>query len=254
MAGETARYVYAITRGVAADALTGVRGQQGGPVETVHHRGLDAVVGDVPLDTFGETGLTQNLEDLGWLEQVARAHDEVVRAVAAQGPTAPLRLATICLDDDGVRARLDEWGDELAEVLDRVTGRGEWSVKVVAPASTGPEPDQAEPTSGAEFLRRRKAQAEQREQRHTAASAVAQDVHHQLAGHAVASRLLAPQDPRLTGASGTMLLNAAYLVDLDRADAFSAVVEDLAARHPDVTVDGAGPWPPYSFAVLEQQS
>ena len=254
MVGETARYVYAITRGIAAETLAGVRGQQGGAVETVHHRDLDAVVSDVPLDSFGEDGLKQNLEDLDWLEQVARAHDEVVRAVAAHGPTAPLRLATICLDDDGVRARLDEWGDELAEVLDRVTGRGEWSVKVVAPPSSGAQQDDVEPTSGAEFLRRRKAQAEQREQRHSAASAVAEDVHHELAGHAVASRLLPPQDPRLTGAAGTMVLNAAYLVDLERADDFAASVDGLAARHPDVMVEGAGPWPPYSFAVLEQQT
>jgi hypothetical protein len=249
--GETARYLYAISRGVDVEALAGVRGLQGVPVERVSHHGLDAVVSDVPLDAFGEEGLKQNLEDLGWLEQVARAHDDVVRAVAAQGPTAPLRLATICLDDDGVRARLDEWGDDLVEVLDRVTGRGEWSVKVVAPAPDREEPE-PEPASGAEFLRQRKARSEQRAQRHSTANAVAEDVHHELAGRAVASRLLPPQDPQLTGLAGTMLLNAAYLVELDHAGDFAAAVNDLAARYPGVTVEGAGPWPPYSFAVLEQ--
>jgi hypothetical protein len=250
--GESARYVYAITRGVDAQVLADVRGLQGGPVERVSHHGLDAVVSDVPLDTFGEEGLKRNLEDLGWLEQVARAHDDVVRAVAAHGPTAPLRLATICLDDDGVRARLDEWGDDLVEVLDRVTGRGEWSVKVVAPVAPDADEPGSEPTSGAEFLRRRKARSEQRAQRHSTANAVAEEVHHELAGRAVASRLLPPQDPQLTGLTGTMLLNAAYLVDLDHAGDFAAVVDGIAARHPEVTVDGAGPWPPYSFAVLEQ--
>lgn len=252
--GETARYLYAISRGVDDEALTGIRGLEGAPVQRVSHRGLDAVVSDVALDTFGEEGLRQHLEDLRWLEDVARGHDDVVRAVAAHGPTAPLRLATICLDDDGVRARLDEWGDDLAEVLDRISGRGEWSVKVVAPPTgESAEPDPA-PTSGAEFLRRRKAQAEQREQRHSAAAAVADEVHQELTGRAVASRLLAPQDPPLTGLAGTMLLNAAYLVDLDRADDFSTAVDDLASRHPELSVDGAGPWPPYSFAVLEQPS
>jgi hypothetical protein len=225
---------------------------QGGTVEQVSHHGLDAVVSDVPLDTFGEEGLKQNLEDLGWLEQVARAHDDVVRAVAALGPTAPLRLATICLDDDGVRARLDEWGEDLVAVLDRVTGRGEWSVKVVAPVAPETGEPEPEPSSGAEFLRRRKAQSEQRAQRHSTANAVAEDVHRELAGRAVASRLLPPQDPQLTGLAGTMLLNAAYLVDLDHAGDFVAAVDDLAARHPALTVEGAGPWPPYSFAVLEQ--
>lgn len=251
--GETARYLYAISRGVDDEVLTGIRGLEGAPVQRVRHRGLDAVVSDVALDTFGEEGLKHNLEDLRWLEDVARSHDDVVRAVAAHGPTAPLRLATICLDDDGVRARLDEWGDDLADVLDRVSGRGEWSVKVVAPAAPAPA-DEPEPASGAEFLRRRKAQAEQREQRQASGAAVAEDVHQELATRAVASRLLPAQDPQLTGLAGTMLLNAAYLVDLDRADAFSATVDELAARHPELAVEGAGPWPPYSFAVLEQQS
>ena len=36
-----------------------------------------------------------------------------VQTVAQSAPTAPLRLATICLDDAGVRRRLDEWHDEL---------------------------------------------------------------------------------------------------------------------------------------------
>ena len=37
------------------------------------------------------------------------------------------------------------------------------------------------------------------------------------------------------------------------AEAFAARVDELAAAHPDVVVDRRGPWPPYSFAMLEQQ-
>ena len=49
----------------------------------------------------------------------------------AQAPTAPMRLATICLDDDGVRRAARRWHDALTDVLDRVEGRVEWSVKVL---------------------------------------------------------------------------------------------------------------------------
>ena len=49
-----------------------------------------------------------------------------------------------------------------------------------------------------------------------------------------------------------MLLNAAYLVETtDEAD-FTAAVEDLAGSGSDLQVEVRGPWPPYSFAVLEQ--
>ena len=110
-------------------------GSRGGASKWWSTAGLIAVVSDVDLVEFGEEGLRANLERLEWLEEVARGHDAVVQAVAALGPTAPLRLATICLDDGGVRRRLDEWYHALELVLDRVQGRMEWSVKAFAPHS-----------------------------------------------------------------------------------------------------------------------
>jgi hypothetical protein len=68
----------------------------------------------------------------------------------------------------------------------------------------------------------------------------------------VASRRLPPQDPRLTGHVGTMTLNGAYLVDTARAGEFADAVRAAQADHPEAGIDAAGPWPPYSFAMLEQ--
>jgi hypothetical protein len=44
-----------------------------------------------------------------------------------------------------------------------------------------------------------------------------------------------------------MVLNAAYLVADERADAFAAAVADLTARHRFVRLTLTGPWPAYSF-------
>jgi Gas vesicle synthesis protein GvpL/GvpF len=49
-----------------------------------------------------------------------------------------------------------------------------------------------------------------------------------------------------------MLLNAAYLVDRPGADRFRAEVAALAADRPPEALVLTGPWPPYSFAVLDQ--
>ena len=62
-----------------------------------------------------------------------------------------------------------------------------------------------------------------------------------------------PQDPRLSGHEGRMTLNAAYLIDVADADAFAQAVERLAAAYPEARLSTAGPWPPYSFATLEEQ-
>jgi len=257
---EQGRYLYAIARGLDPATVEGVRGLDGAPVETVDHRGLIALVSTVDLAEYGEEGLRRNLEDLTWLEKVARGHDTVIHAVAGAAVTAPLRLATICLDDDGVRARLDEWHDALETALDRVQGRAEWAVK--AYARTGPSEqapaevadDQGTPGKGAglAYLQRKKGQAHQQAQSQERAMQVAEQVHEALAARCVASRRLAPQDPRLTGHEGAMTLNGAYLVDEAEGDAFAAAVQELAETYPDAHLTLAGPWPPYSFASLDQ--
>ena len=248
---DSARYAYAVSRGLDPSALTQGAGLLGERLEVVSALGLDAVVSDVPLAEFSEDALTRNLESLSWLEKVARGHDDVVRLVTASAPTAPMRLATIFHDDAAVRDRLEEWHDAIVEVLDRVDGRAEWSVKVIAPAVDSPETDPSEPTTGAEFLRRRKAQADDRGRRTAEAGRVAEEVHALLAGTSVASRVLPSQDPQLTGLTGSMALNAAYLVERSEDERFEQRLREARTVHPDVMIEAAGPWPPYSFAVLE---
>ncbi len=253
---ETGRYMYAISRGVDPAWLAGTPGLGGGRLEVVEHRNLSAVVSDVDLEEYGEEGLRRNLEKIEWLEETARCHDAVVQAVSAHGPTAPLRLATICLDDARVRTRLDEWGVALDQVLDRVEGRKEWSVKVFAPARTveaATDSGAAPSVGGAAYLQRKKAESEARQNAEEGAARVAEEVHEALSAVSVASRRLPAQDPRLTGYQGTMVLNGAYLVDIDDGASFESLVQSLAEAHPESQVDVRGPWPPYSFAMLEQR-
>jgi hypothetical protein len=248
--------MYAIARGLDREALGATPALGGGRLEVVDHRDLGAVVSTVDLTEYGEEGLRRNLERLEWLEEVARGHDLVVQAVAAQGPTAPLRLATICLDDEAVRKRLDEWYDALEKVLDRVQGRREWSVKAFASGpGTGPadaDEDREGAAGGAAYLRRKKAQNDARLSGEERALRLADALHETLSASSAASRRLPSQDPRLTGHEGTMVLNGAYLVEVDDGDAFAERVAALRAEHPDAGIDLRGPWPPYSFAMLDQ--
>jgi hypothetical protein len=253
---EAGRYLYAVTRDIDATTVETIDGIADAPVTTVEEAGLVAVVGTVDLDEFGEAGLREHLEDLSWLERVARSHDHVVQAVAQLGPTAPLRLATICLDDDGVRERLREWHDGLHAALDRVTGRSEWSAKAyVLPQPSQAVPESAEakqtPGDGAAYLRRKQAQSLERRATEQQGVEAARAIHEALGAVSVASRLLAPQDPRLTGHEGTMTLNAAYLVPLEGQDAFLAESERQADTNSQVRLEVNGPWPPYSFATLD---
>lgn len=252
---ETGRYLYAVTRGLSPSALEGLPGLGGAGLDVVEEHGLSAVVSTVDLDEYGEEGLTRNLERLEWVEEVARRHDAVVQALAPLGPTAPLRLATICLDDDAVRRRLDEWYSALQLALDRVEGRMEWSVKGFAPERPAAPVTTAgaEELGGAEYLRRKKAQAEVRQADDEKTARTVEEVHDALARSSVASRRLPAQDPRLTGHQREMLLNGAYLVETAAEEQFTSTVQALSLAHPELGLTCGGPWPPYSFATLEQR-
>jgi hypothetical protein len=251
-------YVYAVGDAVLAESadVSSIDGIDGTPVRIVVSGGLAAVVSSVDGGRFSEEALTHSLEDLRWLEDTARAHHGVVDAVALGHPVAPVRLATVYLDDDRVRAVLDEEGDAFTAALDRVRGRTEWGVKVFAAAAAGDKPEpEPEAVSGAagpgtSYLMRRRAARDRATAGHRQAVDAAEEVHREIARLAVASRRYPPQDPRLTGRRDEMVLNAAYLVDDAGAATVRRAVENWDAS--SVRLELTGPWAPYSFATLEE--
>jgi hypothetical protein len=250
---DTAVYLYAVA--AEQPELTGVDGVSETPVRTVTHAGLVAVVGTVPLTEYGEQALRDNFEDLRWLEAAARAHHAVVAEVAHRTATAPVRLATVFRDDSRVTELLDQRRTELEAALALVSGRSEWGVKVYADApvsSASVEPEADGPNPGTTYLLRRRSQRDSREDAARRTAAQAQEIHRELASHAAAERRHPPQDPKLSGHTGEMVLNAAYLVDDRRASAFVQAAE--VRRAPGVTIETTGPWPAYSFVSLESSA
>jgi len=249
---DQGRYLFAVARGIDPSSLEDVQGLRGAALEVIEEQDLQAVVCTVDLAEFGEDQLKDNLEDLGWLEEVARCHHDVVYAVATAGAVAPMRLVTICSDDDSVRARIAGVYEALSEALSRVDGRYEWSVKVYAPREAPREPaETARPASGAAYLQRKREQAAQRRTTGDQHLQTADDIHQTLAHTVAATRVLPPQDPRLTGRADTMILNGAYLVPAEDADGFRALATRLEELHPKLDFEVKGPWPPYSFATLD---
>jgi hypothetical protein len=105
--------------------------------------------------------------------------------------------------------------------------------------------------TGTAYLQRKREASSRRQFADREAAETAQAMHLALAGRSKASRLLAPQDPQLTGRSEKMVLNGAYLLPDTEEGAFRGMVDDLRDRHQRLLLEVAGPWAPYSFAVLE---
>jgi hypothetical protein len=228
------------------------------PTTRIVQGGLAALVSAVALAEYGEAALRRNLNDLEWLERVARAHEGVLEAALTGATLVPLRLCTIFADEGSVRAMLAAREPELTAALDALTGREEWTVKLLVhrPAleraaagdALGDGPGAAA-GSGAAYMLSRRRERERRDLTARLAASLAEHVHAELRGVAVDAVLGRPQNRELSGHAGDMLLNAAYLVQGERVGELRERVRGLEATYREVgaRVELRGPLPPYNF-------
>ncbi|GAA2298807.1 GvpL/GvpF family gas vesicle protein [Streptomyces kunmingensis] len=262
------RYVYAVCGALDAPLSADLTGVGGGAPRRIEHAGLTAVVSQVPADQFSESALRRNLENLDWLADTARAHQAVIAALTSVTSPLPLRLATVFRDDDGVRAMLEEQQERLRTSLARIEDRVEWGVKVFVEEQPAQAADDAGAGagkrervsaqslgsgSGRDYLRRRRAERDGRDQVWRQAETFAQRLHDQLAQRSVETRVHPPQNPELAKSSGRNVLNGAYLVPRSESEAFVELVDATKDGGPGLRVELTGPWAAYSFSAPPEE-
>src|SRR5207237_5682658 len=102
------------------------------PAMLIEHGGLAAIASRVSLSEFGEEQLHENLNDVRWLEDKARAHEDVLDAALQLATVVPMRLCTIYSSEEQVREMLDRERALLLDALERLEGKAEWGVKLIA--------------------------------------------------------------------------------------------------------------------------
>ncbi|MFF0223808.1 GvpL/GvpF family gas vesicle protein [Streptomyces sp. NPDC004629] len=250
-------YAYAVVRSAESEriALTGVLGVADAPVGLVRSGRVAAVVSAVPRDEFSEAALKDALEDMRWLEATARAHHQVIEALAARTTVLPLRLATVYLDENRVREILHEREAAFDALLGRLADHVEWGVKVYVEAAPAPAPapeaggpaDEANP--GRAYLRSRRHQRQERQDAWRLAEDAVRRTEEQARGLAVERTRHRPQEGSLAQVPGENVANDAYLVPRQLAEEFRDRMLHAADGLPGIRVDVTGPWAPYSFTV-----
>jgi hypothetical protein len=264
-AGATGVYVYAVVAPGAAPAGL-PSGIGGAPVRVLEaeREGLRALVGDVPLDEFGDDALKRNLNDLSWVSATAVAHEAVVEAAMGEVTLVPMRMCTIFLDEEGVREMLRREAGTLNEALARLRETQEWGLKVIADrdafaaaiADESAAPGRGDPVEpggeGAGYFAALRVDRVAREEVAAALDRRTREIHESIAALSTDSRIRPPSNRELGGYEGDMVLNAAYLVPAARTDELRARAASLAERHATagLTVELTGPWPPYNFSML----
>ncbi|MET9961704.1 GvpL/GvpF family gas vesicle protein [Streptomyces sp. NPDC006326] len=264
----TLTYVYAaapLTEELR-DVSARLRGIYGSPVDFVTAASapgaddapapLAFAVSHVPRNDFNENALKNHFEDLEWLENVARAHHDVVQALSAHATVLPLRMATVYQDDDRARRALAEQQPVLAARLARLTAHTEFGVKIYlahagAPTDSGPAAEAGTDTPespGKAYLRRRRAQHNALEAMYGRAQEAAATIEATASRYATQRVRHPAQSGALTGPAENVL-NDAYLVPDEHAHLFRAAIEEVAGDFDGVRVEVTGPWAPYSFAM-----
>jgi hypothetical protein len=232
----------------------------GRPPRLIRLGDLAAVVSAVPLDEFGEEGLRRNLNDLDWLESMARAHEAVLDVALAHETVVPMRVCTIYRGEDHLRAALGERRELLEEGLVRLADRSEWGVKMLAARDRVEElareragaVDPARAGEGVAYLARKQLDRAVREHAERIVDEAVRECHARLEEWAAASQVLPPQNKELSGHEGDMVFNGAYLVDDERIQAFERVIGELERSYAELgmKLELTGPWPAYHFVEL----
>jgi len=214
-------YLYAFARGLGS--LPRATGLKERPPELVAVGSLDAVV-----------SRHDRLEQEVAADALV-AHAEVVDALMAETDEfVPVRFGTVFEDETSLQNAAAGNEQALEQVLRKVRGRVEFGLHVVRrPGAPVPAPER----SGRERLLGKLEQLRAAED--------AAELDEPLVRLAVESRRRLLRTPRL-------LLSAAYLVERPRASEFAERLRELVESRPErLEVLATGPWPPYSFAELE---
>ena len=254
MAG-TATYLYCIVHASRVPSPSRApRGLPGAtpPAVAGLARSFWLVTASVPLDMYAPEPLEASLRNVQWVTDIALAHESVVEHFAQQtGATViPMKLFTLFSSEKLALEETRSRVPDLEAVVRRIAGCEEWGVRITRRLPTAEvSPSRADKAeSGTDFLSAKKAARDRARESAGAAAEAAENAYSSLS--AIARDARRRRDPP-DGATTPPLLDAAFLVPLDRRRRFKAAVKKLADSSGRTVVTLTGPWPSYNFIDSE---
>lgn len=264
-------YVYCVGERDALAPLVGAELpdaiEEGASLELFEAGGLAAVVSEVPLADYGEGALAERLADATWTAVRALRHERVAEHFARRAGVVPLRFGAIYLKREGVERMLGERGAQFRVVLKRLKGREEWGLNVYVERGRLREEvtrvsvrlrelvERAEAAPpGQAYLLRKKIETLRDEEARAETRRASTEVERRLAAAsdgAVRLRVLKDEATE----HGELAARLAFLVRRESFEDFRAAAETLAEEYTPLgfRFELTGPWPPYNFAVSDEE-
>ena len=243
-------YLYSIIESAEPRSFgkTGIGGR-GDEVYTVHYKDLAAVVSRTPLMVYDPT------------RENALAHEHVNEVIIEEGFTpVPMSFGTLFKTEKDIVEFLEDTYDALRDVLAKMKDKLEFGLKV----NWTREEVLADIERENEDIRRLKEEISKNQQSSTyfarmqlgrmveqaltdRSDAYVRDIYEHLRDAAIASRSNKPIGDK-------MIMNAAFLVERDKADIFDQRVQEIAQRYEGkLSFRYTGPWPPWNFVTIRLQ-
>ena len=266
---EELLYLYGVVPGDARVPPSAERGLEAGRVRLLELGQVSAVISRVKSDEYGEERLNERLRDLEWVGARGLEHEEVLQGLAAETTVLPLRPFSLHAGADRLRDRLEPEVPRLVAILERLRGRGEWSLRVWRDGArlrealgrhssriARMEAEVREASPGRRFLLARKLEQEVAEEVRAVTSRAVKGVFADL-GDAAEGALALPVPPLDAGRTEgkELVLRAAFLVNGEDAEIFRDRATDLEQQWEsgELWLELTGPWPAYNFSAPEDE-
>ncbi len=251
-------YVYAIGRAGHPRPERVEAIDSSGRVESLEEDGLTAFFTPVDLADYSQDVIDTRARDVEWLGALGYRHQEVMAALMRGGTVIPLRAFTLFGSESLLRARLHDDRERFEKILERLTGKQEWTLRIELDPERWSEAlirrvpllrdlaAQAESAAtGKAFLLRKKIDEAKKHASREAELELTAEVEQAVLGRLVCDTVAESREQR-EGAFPQINL----LMQRDEESRLQQLVQELTDRY---IVDGVsfslnGPWPPYTFS------
>lgn len=252
-------YVYAIAREAVKPHVEAI--DQSREFGSVSRGRVHAIYTPVAREEFSQEALDRRSGDLDWLGSIGYRHQAVVSHLMRETAIIPLRAFTLFSSTESLGSYLEGSGPALDKLLDRLDGKQEWTLQIEFDpkkwndalvhrvASMRDLTRQIESAGeGKAFLLRKKLDEERKRASRAAEEELVAEIEKAVLAKLACQTIVENREDR-DGAFPQINV----LINRDEDAALQEIHLSVADRHAEdgVTVSISGPWPPYTFARVD---
>jgi hypothetical protein len=223
--------------------------------------GITAVFTKVSLEEYCGPSAESRMQDIGWVAPRALRHEEVVEEAMHRSPVLPARFGTIFSSLERLEKLMQIHHGKILRFLEQMADKEEWSVKgfidrkkakqKLCDEALAEESERLVALSpGARYFQAKRIRDKTDKQFNSRLQAVLKEIGEALKAYTSDFYQRKPLSRDATGKDADMVLNWAFLVPQNSVAAFCNQIDRMNADsdHNGLSLEVAGPWPPYSFS------